>query len=184
MKHRRGIDLVGDDAGYTVKDGSARSSGSAERTYTIEVWSDPPEIGGELLETISRATDFAVSMGAYREAVRQRPGKYLFISMGGSKWDARGHRIHRPLSSTADQAAGSARFKEYEADRMTLAELAEWYVLGGKCSACSHQGWIDRWECARRFGRRAIIVALMPRLRCTACGNRRGNTMVTGKINR
>lgn len=77
MKHRRGIDLVGDDAGYTVKDGSARSSGSAEHTYTIEVWSDPPEIGGELLETISRATDFAVSMGAYREAVRQRPGKYL-----------------------------------------------------------------------------------------------------------
>ncbi|NKJ77781.1 hypothetical protein [Rhizobium leguminosarum] len=78
MKHRRGIDLVGgSDTGYTVKDGSASSLGSSEHTFRIEVWSDPPDSGGELLETISRATDFAVSMGAYREAVRQRPGKYL-----------------------------------------------------------------------------------------------------------
>lgn len=78
MKHRHGIDLVGgQDTGYTVGEGRARSSGSSEHIYRIEVWSDPPEAGGDLLETISRATDFAVSMSAYREAARQRPGKYL-----------------------------------------------------------------------------------------------------------
>lgn len=78
MKHRRGIDLVrGGDMSYTVGEGSARSSGSSEHAYRIEVWSEPPGAGGDLLETISRATDFAVSMGAYREAIRQRPGKYL-----------------------------------------------------------------------------------------------------------
>lgn len=67
---------------------------------------------------------------------------------------------------------------------MTLADLAEWYVLGGLCSKCAHKGWIDRWEVARRHGKRTIIVTLMPKLRCTACGNKRGNTLQTGRIKR
>lgn len=78
MKHRKGIYLVrsGADAAYTVGEGSRRSSGSdsTEHTYRVEVWSDEPASGGELLETISRATDFSVSMAAYRAALRARPG--------------------------------------------------------------------------------------------------------------
>ena len=80
MKHRKGVDLVRDgaDVGYTVGEGS-RHGGSEppDAPYRIEVWSDPPEAGGELLETISRSTVFAVSVAALKAAVRERPGKVL-----------------------------------------------------------------------------------------------------------
>lgn len=78
MKHRKGIDLVKSDVGYTVGDGSARPDGTAiEDGYRVEVWSDEPEAGGELVEVISRATDFSVSCAALRAAIRARPGKVL-----------------------------------------------------------------------------------------------------------
>lgn len=80
MKHRRGIDLVRDgaDVGYTVGEGSRRGgSEPPDAPYRIEVWSDAPEAGGELLETISRSTVFAVSCAALRAAARERPGKVL-----------------------------------------------------------------------------------------------------------
>jgi len=81
MKHRKGIDLVRDgaDMGYTVGEGSRRGSGSEppDAPYRIEVWSDPPEAGGELLEMISRSTTFGVSCAALKAAVRERPGKTL-----------------------------------------------------------------------------------------------------------
>lgn len=80
MKHRRGIDLVGDgaDVGYTVGEGSRRGgSEPPDAPYRIEVWSDPPEAGGELIETISRSTTFGVSIAALKAAVRERPGKVL-----------------------------------------------------------------------------------------------------------
>lgn len=67
---------------------------------------------------------------------------------------------------------------------MTLAQLEEWYVLGGKCARCAHKGFVDRWEIALRFGRSAVIATLMPRLRCTSCGNKGNNAWVTGKMRR
>lgn len=81
VKHPKGIDLVRDgaDVGYTIGEGSRRGSGSEppDAPYRVEVWSDPPEAGGTLLETISRSTVFAVSCAALRAAVRERPGKTL-----------------------------------------------------------------------------------------------------------
>ncbi|WP_117195957.1 hypothetical protein [Rhizobium terrae] len=80
MKHRRGIDIVRDgaDVGYTVGEGSRRGgSEPPEAPYRVEVWSDAPEAGGQLLETISRSTVFAVSVAALKAAVRERPGKVL-----------------------------------------------------------------------------------------------------------
>lgn len=91
MKHRKGIDLVcpGADAGYTVSEGSRRGSGSdSKEHYRVEVWSDPPEAGGQLLETICRATDFAVSCAALKAAVRQRPGKVLIHLNGRHRMSA------------------------------------------------------------------------------------------------
>jgi hypothetical protein len=82
MKHRRGIDLVRVDTGSPVGDGSARSSRPSEPSYRVEVWTKPPEASGELLETISLATDFAVSTAAYRAALQARPGKTL-VHMNG-----------------------------------------------------------------------------------------------------
>lgn len=80
VKHRKGIDLVreGSDVGYTVGEGSRRGgSEPPDAPYRVEVWSDPPEAGGELLETISRSTVFAVSCAALKAAIRERPGKTL-----------------------------------------------------------------------------------------------------------
>lgn len=67
---------------------------------------------------------------------------------------------------------------------MTLAQLEEWYVLGGRCAVCRREGFVDRWELARRFGKHSVIASLMPRLRCTVCNNRGNNTWITGKIRR
>ncbi|MEY9198476.1 hypothetical protein ABIA16_003592 [Sinorhizobium fredii] len=104
--------------------------------------------------------------------------------MAGTEWVASWHRTHPSLLEKADQAAGSATFKEYHADRMTLSDLEEWYVLGGQCSKCQHKGWIDRWDVARRFGKRIYIMMIAPKLRCTVCGNKRGNSLQTGRLKR
>lgn len=80
MKHRRSIDLVRDgaDVGYTVGEGSRRGgSEPPDAPYRVEVWSDAPESGGKLLETISRSTVFAVSVAALKAAIHERPGKVL-----------------------------------------------------------------------------------------------------------
>lgn len=70
MKHRKGIDLVRSDVGYTVGEGSARTTPpSTEAGYRVEVWSEEPEAGGELLET-----DFPRN-GLLRE-LRSAPGFY------------------------------------------------------------------------------------------------------------
>jgi hypothetical protein len=82
MKHRRGIDLVRGDTGSKFGDGSARSSAPSEHSYRVEVWTKPPDAFGELLETISLATDFTVSTAAYRAALLARPGKTL-VHMNG-----------------------------------------------------------------------------------------------------
>lgn len=88
LRQRKGIDLVRDNSGYTVGDGSARGPGSSEHTYRVEVWSEPPEAGGILLETISRATEFSVSTAAYKAAVRARPGKTLVHLNGHHRMSA------------------------------------------------------------------------------------------------
>lgn len=90
MKHRRGIDLVraGAEPGHTVGESSRRGSGSTEYLYRVEVWSDPPEAGGELLETISQSTDYYVSCAALKAAIRQRPGKMLIHFNGRFKMSA------------------------------------------------------------------------------------------------
>lgn len=74
MRHRKGIDLVRSSVAVpTARD----DYGPHEHVYSVEVWSSAPEADGELLGTISRATDFEVSAAAYKAAVRQRPGKTL-----------------------------------------------------------------------------------------------------------
>ena len=66
----------------------------------------------------------------------------------------------------------------------TLESWAEWYVMGGKCSKCGHQGWVDRWELRRLYGRNKYIVQLRPLLRCRLCGNVGDNEWIVGKAAR
>jgi hypothetical protein len=57
-------------------------------------------------------------------------------------------------------------------------------VIGGRCPACAHKGWFDRWEEQRRRGKRFLVVDLAPKLLCKSCGNRMGNTLILGKLRR
>ena len=60
----------------------------------------------------------------------------------------------------------------------TFESLPQWYELGGHCSNCEREGWIDRWELARRYGEETKIADLRPALRCMKCGNKGGNTWI------
>jgi hypothetical protein len=69
-------------------------------------------------------------------------------------------------------------------DRPTLGALPQWYVLGGHCSNCERDGWVDRWDLERRFGRDSYIHQLRAKLRCMGCGNKGSNTWITAKAGR
>lgn len=69
----------------------------------------------------------------------------------------------------------------FGADRPTFAGLPEWYELGGHCSNCEREGWVDRAELKRRFGGDRYIHHLRPALRCLKCGNKGSNTWIIGK---
>jgi hypothetical protein len=72
----------------------------------------------------------------------------------------------------------------FGADRPTFSNLIEWIELGGRCSRCEREGWVDRWALARRFGNGVYIHQLQPRLRCMGCGNRGANRWIVRKMQR
>lgn len=61
----------------------------------------------------------------------------------------------------------------------TFESLPQWYELGGHCSQCEREGWIDRWELERRAGAGTVIADLRAALRCRKCGNKGSNTWIT-----
>lgn len=69
-------------------------------------------------------------------------------------------------------------------DRPTLGKLPDWYQLGGHCSNCEREGWIDRWELQRTVGSDIFIYELRPFLRCLKCGNKGSNSWIVGKLPR
>lgn len=80
MKHRRGIELVRSEGAPT----STRPDKElpSAHPFIVEIWSDLPDAGGEIIEVISSATDYSVSIAAYKAAVLVRPGKVL-VHMNG-----------------------------------------------------------------------------------------------------
>jgi hypothetical protein len=68
--------------------------------------------------------------------------------------------------------------------RPTFGTLPQWVVLGGHCSSCEREGWVDRWELERRYGRDCHIYRLRPFLRCLKCGNKGSNTWTAAKAER
>lgn len=86
-------------------------------------------------------------------------------------------------------ARGIALFSEVEyrqtsRETFALRDLQGWYALHGKCTSCGHIRSLDRWELERRFGRGTPVIALMPHLRCTKCGNRANNVFCVSKMQR
>ena len=64
-----------------------------------------------------------------------------------------------------------------------IEDVPDDQALGGTCSRCEREGWIDRAELRRKWGN-AMLVSLQPRLRCLECGNRTGNKWIVGRIAR
>lgn len=111
MKHRRGINLVRNEPRPPAGEGDW---GPTEHLFRIEVWDHPPEAGDSLLETISRSTDFNVSMSAFKEALRQRPGKYLVHLNGSHRMSGEKAQDPPPPLSGGRPCGGSGRI---QADR-------------------------------------------------------------------
>jgi hypothetical protein len=66
----------------------------------------------------------------------------------------------------------------------TLADLPQWYLLGGKCARCGHVSLLDRWELQRKFGKFRPIISMEPLLRCNQCDNIEKNCFVLGRTRR
>jgi hypothetical protein len=58
--------------------------------------------------------------------------------------------------------------------------LSGWALIGGRCSRCEREGWIDRDWLEAKFPN-AVIVALAPKLRCRKCGSKGNNRWIVGK---
>ncbi|MFC3074970.1 hypothetical protein [Shinella pollutisoli] len=72
----------------------------------------------------------------------------------------------------------------FASENPNFGSLPEWCVLGGHCSRCEREGWIDRWELQGRYGKETRIADLRPALRCLKCGNKGTNTWTVGKLPR
>lgn len=64
----------------------------------------------------------------------------------------------------------------------TIRGMADWEVLGCKCGACGHIGWLNKETVMRAFGDQ-YLMNLRNRLRCE-CGNKVGNIVLIGRLPR
>lgn len=65
----------------------------------------------------------------------------------------------------------------------TVGALLGWHLIGGRCSSCEREGWIDKNWLDWRFSD-YWLGELPPKLRCRKCGNRKGNKLIIGKLPR
>lgn len=72
----------------------------------------------------------------------------------------------------------------FNAQRPTFESLPQWYELGGHCSRCEREGWVDRWQLAKIHGETTLIADLRPTLRCRKCGNKGSNTWIVAQAPR
>ncbi len=71
-----------------------------------------------------------------------------------------------------------------QTDMETPGTLPQWYVLHARCPACQHQTQINRGTLAYGPTRDVSLAGIGRRLICTACGNRRTNELLIGKLPR
>ncbi|AYG76796.1 hypothetical protein QDY28_25130 [Rhizobium sp. BR 362] len=167
MRHRKGIQLVRseDDVQYTAPEPPGTG-----HPYRIEVWDDPPESGGSIVEVIASSTSFPVSVAALKAAIRERPGKYI-VHMNGR------HRMScelapdppAPLSPPRTKIGPDPYPEILKDQKWTFANLPEWNTLAIRCRSCDRVAPVDRWEIARKHGKQTVIANLLPKLRCE-CG--------------
>jgi hypothetical protein len=72
---------------------------------------------------------------------------------------------------------------EPDTPSFTLGDLREWERLGGKCTACTREGWIDKYALRHRYGRTNLVL-LQPLLRCCRCNHKGDNRFILGMMAR
>ena len=134
-----------------------------EDNFRVEVWSDD---GKRLVETISRSPDFRVSLVAWHEAVRRRPGHLLV--------HANADRVMERLVAPGE--------KEQQGDDFSpaLRDLRHWHQMRLFCRACMKSVQLDTGDMIQRFGRDAILADLEKRFTC-GCPERRVKIEVSSK---
>lgn len=66
----------------------------------------------------------------------------------------------------------------------TFDDIQQWYALGGHCSKCEREAWVDRWEVEKKWGSQTYLGPLAPRLRCLACNHKGSNKWILGQLPR
>ncbi len=41
-------------------------------------------------------------------------------------------------------------------------DIPDWYAVGARCYRCKRAGLLDRWELARKYGKKRMIITLEP----------------------
>jgi len=135
---------------------------SNEDTYRIEVWDSEEE--KTLLETISRSSDFTVSMAAWHAAIRRRPGMLLI------HYNSR-HAMEKILTPGEVKLppqtiiSGSV----HAGLDVALGDLREWHTLRAWCTRCSHHAEVKPAGLIRRYGKAALFSTVERALFCTSC---------------
>lgn len=153
-------------------------------TFRVEVWDDPPEAGGSIIEVIASSTSFAVSTAVLKAAVRERPGKYI-VHMNGRNRMTCVLAPDPPVPLSAPRRkAGADPYPEALTDpRLTFGSLPEWKTLAIHCKSCDRLAPVDRWEMSKKHGKKTFITSLLPKLRCE-CGVKGESEWLMGKLPR
>jgi hypothetical protein len=136
-----------------------------EEQFRVEVWD-----AGEttLLETVSRASDFPVSLAAWQAALRRRPGMLLIHKNGDHVMErmvAPGEA--EPMQTTVIEGV------PHEGFDAALRDLRHWHSLRAMCRDCSHHAPVDREKLLKRFGADVFFSTIEQKLKCSKC--RRSN---------
>lgn len=74
-------------------------------------------------------------------------------------------------------------FIEHDPSLYTAVKgLAQWEVLGAKCSACGHIGWLNKEAVLARWGNQ-YLMNMRGKFKCV-CGNKDNNTVLIGRLPR
>lgn len=61
-----------------------------------------------------------------------------------------------------------------------FGDINSWVLIGGRCSRCEREGWVDRDWLEAKYPS-SVISALSTKLRCRKCGSKGSNRWVVGK---
>lgn len=137
-------------------------STSHEDNYRIEVWDSEEE--KTLLETISRSSDFSVSMAAWHAAMRRRPGMLLihYNSRHVMEKVLTPGEVKLPPQTIIDGSVHAGL-------DVALGDLRSWHTLRAQCMNCSHHAEVKPERLIRRYGKNALFSTVERALFCTSC---------------